>query len=370
MVPMAGVLLVGTLTNVGLTAASRGVQVGDLTIGGVLLVDVALLTVVLAISGGPANPFSVLFLFPVTVGALLLPSLWTWGLVGATAAAYGSLFLVGSPAAHVHDPGAMGRHLAGMFAAYSLTGPLVAVAVMKIRAALDDADRRTSEAHELQAQNEKLAALATLAAGAAHELATPLSTILLVSGELRRRMDGSRDSEDLALIREEVERCREILSHLSADAGSGAGEAPVMVDAETLVRQALVGSRYPPVDVKVEGVEPVSLCVPPRLMTQVIRRLLGNARDASGPDAPIVVRVREDHGSVLLAVEDQGEGMDRETLRRAAEPFFSTKPHGEGRGLGLYFVRSVANHLGGDLSLISTAGQGTVATVRLPLVVA
>jgi two-component system sensor histidine kinase RegB len=89
------------------------------------------------------------------------------------------------------------------------------------------------------------AALATLAAGAAHELATPLGTIAVVAKELERELKDATAAADARLIREEVDRCKEILSQLASDAGESAGEAFSATSLRTLLDMALetVGER-------------------------------------------------------------------------------------------------------------------------------
>ena len=330
----------------------------------VLALDIALLTVVLGTWGGTRNPFSVLYLFPVTMGALMVSTTWTWILLAASAGAYGSLFLLDGADPHMHhDPAAMQAHLVGMFAAYAVTGPLITVAVTRIRAALSEADRKEASALLLQSRNEKLAALATLAAGAAHELSTPLSTILVVAKEMERRASGERDREDLRLIALEVNQCRETLSHLSADAGAGAGELPSPVDVAELISNAIEGLHAP--QIQVDAPQALKIRVPRRLIQQAIRRLVGNARQATNANDSVLITVRTGD-QLAIEVTDNGSGMSRETLARATEPFFTTRAEGTGRGLGLYFVRSVMHHLGGELTLDSTLGKGTTATLVFP----
>ncbi len=331
----------------------------DRVAGGLNMLDTIALTVILATSGGASNPLVSLYLVPVLVAALLLPGQWVGATYAATGLAYGSLFVL-APGAHMGHAG-MESHLTGMFAVHAATGPVVALALLKARRAAARAEEQERAARTLEARTERLTALATLAAGASHELATPLSTILVVTRELERRTTDAEDLEDLVLVREEVQRCRDILHQLSADAGQGMGETPAPVALRTLLTET--AGADPRVTVSAPDGR---VLLPQRLVGQALRRLLGNARDASSPDGPIALTAQRSAHEVVFTVQDEGTGMDAAVMDRAAEPFFTTKPVGEGSGLGLYFVHSVAHRLGGRLHLSSVPGEGTTARLHLP----
>jgi two-component system sensor histidine kinase RegB len=92
-----------------------------------------------------------------------------------------------------------------------------------------------------------------------------------------------------------------------------------------------------------------------------------NARDASSARGPVVLRVDGGAGHVRFEVQDQGHGMVASVLARVGEPFFTTKPAGRGTGLGVFLARSFAERWSGTLTLQSTEGVGTRATLELPL---
>ncbi len=219
---------------------------------------------------------------------------------------------------------------------------------------------RTAEALELEARTRRVGALATLAAGASHELASPLSTIYLVSGELLRAPCDDRTRADLELVRAEVERCREVLAQLAADAGAGHGEHVDWVEVGGCLVKAVRGRAT------VEVSDSLRSRLPARLVAQVVRRLVGNARDATPDGQAVYVRARAHGGGLMVEVEDGGEGMSAEVRARAIEPFFTTKPQGRGSGLGLFYVSSVVHQLGGELTLDSQPGRGTTVRVWLP----
>jgi two-component system sensor histidine kinase RegB len=354
-----GVLAVGVVTNLGLSLYR-----GDRWVGALLALDIGLLSVLLGVSGGDANPFVLMYLFPVVLAALFVRPAVTWGVFALAVAAYASLFWLAPSDLDHHDESAMRHHLVGMFVAYVLSAGLVTFAVHQVLTAKAAASQRLAHARTIEERTRRLASLATLAAGAAHELGSPLSTILVVARELERELVSPRHQSDLALLRAEVLRCQDIVALLSADVGSGIGEGSRPVVVRELLARAAEGTHAP--GLVLESSDEV-VCVPVELLAQVLRRLIGNARDASAPDSEISVRGRVERGELQLIVADRGCGMTPEVLDRATEPFFTTKETAGHRGLGLYFVHSVIEQLAGTVVLSSEPGRGTLVTVSLPL---
>jgi two-component system sensor histidine kinase RegB len=225
----------------------------------------------------------------------------------------------------------------------------------------------------LAARQERLASLATLAAGAAHELSTPLSTIAVIAKELehavaRLTVPGGV-AEDVRLVRAEVERCRAILARMSADAGEAMGEAFVRSPSAELVDRALSGLETGPairavVDERVRG---LALSVPPRALGQALHGVLKNAQDASPPHAVVSLAVARVGDRVEFTVRDDGPGMPPEVLARVGEPFFTTKATGKGMGLGVFLARTVVERLGGAVTFETAERRGTTARIGVPL---
>lgn len=360
---LLGLLGVGVASNLALRRW-LGAPGSDLPALAVLGFDLLGLTLLLAASGGAHNPFAFLYLLLVAFGALVLPVRAALGLAVAGAGAYASLFLIEPP--HLHDPGAMQDHLFGMWVAYGVSAAVMVVAVARLRGALTAAEARAAADRAARERADRLASLATLAAGAAHELASPLGTIAVVATELGRVADeGVR--ADAALLTRSVDRCRAVLQQLAVDSGAGFGELPRPMRVAELVEAALAGCAVRHrVEVGLGEAGDARVTVPPGLLAQAVRRLIQNAVQASPDDAPVRLVVRAGDG-VDLAVIDAGAGMAPEVLARAGEPFFTTRETGQGMGLGLFFARTVTEHAGGRLELTSSPGGGTTARLWLPL---
>ena len=365
---LAAVFALSMASNLALSWwVSRADEVPPQVLGVVLALDVLLLTATLHLSGGPSNPFSFLYLVQIVLAVVMAGPRYAW-LVTLLAAVGSALLFVPEPS----DPHFehMKPHLYGMWVAFGLTAAFIVYFVSRIRHALSARELELAEARERAEKAGRLASLATLAAGAAHELSTPLSTIALVATELERTLSAdkpeSEEAADAGLIRQEVARCRDILAHLAVDAGTSVGEHLEALSVASLCDQALDPFRDR-VDLRLPDGEQPRLRVPPRTAVQCLRGLLKNGLQAGPPSGRVALTVTVREGTCVLAVRDDGAGMGPEALARAGEPFFTTKPPGQGMGLGLFLARAVFEQSGGHLRLASAPGQGTTATVELPL---
>jgi two-component system sensor histidine kinase RegB len=376
-VPLVAVGVVWGLevaSNVALTLwVRRHRTVRATTVAGVMALDTLLLTVLLALSGGPSNPFSVLYLVDVALGAVVLTPALTWALLGLVLGCFGSLFLPAPWSAReaLGHAELMQLHLRGMWVAFALAGGVLVAFVLRVRRALADREAELDRARERAGRRDRLASLATLAAGTAHALGSPLSTIAVAAHELERRLAALPEAaEDARLIREQVSRCREALARMSSEAGQSPGEALHPRPVSLLLEEALEGlEQADRVQVEVQdGVRQATAALPVRAVGQSVQALVRNALQASPAGVPVLLRLGLDGDRLQVEVEDRGAGMAPEVLARAGEPFFSTRGSGQGLGLGLFVARSLAEQLGGDLSLVSSPTRGTRARLTVPLV--
>ncbi len=232
---MWGLLTVGAVSNLWLSLGSVEV------LGGFLVLDVALLTGVLYLSGGPTNPFSIIYVVYVAMSAVMLSGVWTWTIAALSMVSFAGLFYVHIPASDLGEHGHgenFQTHLYGMFVAFTLATLLIAYFVSRLSDALKERERALAEAQERTHRWGRLASIATLAAGAAHELGTPLGTIAIAAKEVRRRAEGVPGAEalieDADLIREELERCRTVLDRMALTGGEHVGEPSRELDVEEL----------------------------------------------------------------------------------------------------------------------------------------
>ncbi len=345
----------------------------------VMVLDAALLTLLLDLTGGASNPYSTLYLVNVALAAVLLPGRWSWVLMSVTLLGFASLFAhdwMAGASHHVRfgmsPEKLLAAHVRASWVALALAAVFIVYFVRRVALALAEREAELQQARALADRREKLASLATLAAGAAHELSTPLSTITVVARELQRTLTANASDEvtrDLRLIREQVARCREILDRMAGHAGEHVGEPLRSQTVADWVAAALDGLEGGDrvVQERSPGIEAATLVGPPRALADALRGLLRNALQATDGDAPVTLRLDATAGGLVqAAVLDRGRGMPPEVLARVGEPFFTTKGPGEGMGLGLFLTRALAEQLGGQLHITSSPEHGTEARLELP----
>jgi two-component system sensor histidine kinase RegB len=373
LVPLVTLLAALAVTNAALAFQLRRPAPRRSVLVGALLLDMGLLTGILYLVGGPINPFGIVYLVGITVAAVSLGYRWAIALGVLSNVAYGFTFWYHRPLEFVDSSGGsavMTLHLSGMWVAFAAATGLIAYFVGRVSEALAQRERELTEARASVAKSERVAALFALGAGAAHELATPLSTIRTAAGELERAMarrpESTKDADYIAIIRGELDRCAQVLDQLSgrASSTSNAESHVLLLRVVDDLRYRLGESLAQRLDVSVPSDTKV-LDVPAEPLRQVLIALLRNAFDASQPHQRVTMRLDQTNG-LRVEVIDRGRGMSESEVARAGEPFFTTKPAGAGLGLGLFLVRAFADQMGGTMQLQSTPGVGTSVILELP----
>ncbi len=226
---------------------------------------------------------------------------------------------------------------------------------------------------------ERLASLGTLAAGVAHEINNPLAIIKESAGWIKQILKKEELAEiprrhdlDMALnkIEKGVERAKRITLQLLGFARKS-DSVLAEVNLKQLADEAVQLVKREAADKGIEIVQEMDILEntiwsDPYQLRQVMLNLLTNAIHATGSGGNITIRLEPIAEAVALTVQDTGQGIPKENLERIFEPFFSTKPPGEGTGLGLFVARGIVEKLGGKIEVESQLGRGTSFCIRLP----
>jgi signal transduction histidine kinase len=228
------------------------------------------------------------------------------------------------------------------------------------------------ERERLLARADKMATLAALSSGIAHEVATPLGTIMArIEQVLPANEHDPKASAALRVALEQVDRIQTIIRGVL---GLARGEMPPLIPArpEAIARAAIALSKHrfaeAGIDIELAVQSDLSSvgCDPP-MLEQALTNLLLNACDASTHGQVVRLTVEVDGATLRFVVSDEGEGVSVQTAARAQEPFFTTKPEGRGNGLGLAITREIVSHHGGQLRLEPRHPErGTRAIIELP----
>jgi two-component system sensor histidine kinase RegB len=356
------------LSNVVLAAFSgRFDELGPRTLGLVLVADALQLTLLLALTGGPRNPFVVLYLVEVLVAVLALDARRVAAIALASVAGFSSLFLLARPVVGLSP--AVER--SGMWVALAVAVVILAYLGGRLTARLREQEEALARNQRLAARAERLASLSALAAGAAHELGTPLGTIAIAASELPHlvREDPEEALDAVQVVCDQVDRCRTILARMAGRAGAASGEVPEDISVAAVL--AMACHELPPQDrarVRLEGDVESKVRCPTQSLAQVLSGLVANGLQASPAGRSVVVRVDSAASArnIRLSVRDQGHGIPASLLPRLGEPFLTTKPPGQGMGLGLFLAQSFAELCAGKLEISSVEGTGTEVTLTLP----
>lgn len=336
---------------------------------GELMAHVAIDTIVLGwllyLTGGATNPFAALLLMPITLVATALNPRHVIAVALMSLGTYLVLLRWNQPL----PPMGANLHVLGMAMSFLISAALLGWFISRLALVLRDNQTLAQRIRERALRDEGFLAIATQAAGAAHELNTPLSTMRTLVTELRREHRNGDLAEDLALLDRQIERCRDSLRELVAVGKAQLDQAGERTSVADFVHSC--GDRLqllrPEILYKVELPEDAAgwIVEVPAGLRHAVLNLMNNAADASlanGSEA-VDVAVTREGAQLVLRVRDRGRGVARtDLLGRLFESSKST-----GLGMGLALADATAERLGGELLISAAEGGGTETRLSLPL---
>lgn len=378
-IPCLTVITLSALLNLALQIAFNPMQRLEPRYAAALLaINIIELAALLFLTGGLQNPFSFLFLAPVLISATALPSRLTMALGGLAVACASVLVFFYLPLPwDPEDPLVLPPiYLLGVWlsivVAIGVTG-LYAFQVTEEARELADALAATEL---VLAREQHLTQLDGLAAAAAHELGTPLSTIVLISRELERALhDDAQVSPDIKMLREQAQRCRDILSKITQLSSTGAPFDRMKLS--TLIEEIVAPHREFGVEIKVRiavaaSKEPVGTRNPAILYG--VGNILENALDFARSAVEVNAWWNDD--SVEIVISDDGPGFAPDIIKRIGEPYLSRRRSGgdeatgehSGLGLGVFIARTLLGRTGAKISFTNRTfpDHGAVVSIVWP----
>ena len=373
LLPVATVLALLALINVLIHVRLRiRWPVTEIEIFGNLIVDVAALTTLLYFAGGSTNPLVSLYLFPLMVAATILSARYNWAMAVITVGCYSLLLFWYVPLSQHHQHGEgvndFTLHVLGMWAIFVIITGFISHFVASMAHSLRERDHMLALTREETLRNERIVALGTLAAGAAHELGTPLASMALLSDDMARRYAGQPGlSEDVDDLQAQIANCKTIISTLVDSAGVARGESGQAQAADRFLDDVLAKwllmRPTETVDYRWSGARPALPIVTEATLSQAVINLLNNAADASPGQVEVLGRCEGDR--VIIEINDRGPGLSPEVAQRAGEAFFSTKSPG-GMGIGMFLANATIERFGGTVRIFNRKSGGACTKIELP----
>jgi len=333
-----------------------------------LLLDVIFLTLVLYFTGGSTNPIVSYYLIPLIISAAVLRPAFTWFIAFLSIGFYTLLLFWYQPFALFTMQGhnaMMSAHFIGMWVNFGFSALLISWFVVRMAGTLREQAQAIADSREAGLRNEQIISVASIAAGTAHEMRTPLATMAITVEEIGQ--DHPELGEETAILQQQIERCdavlRELVSTTTEDSRM------VVTKVATLLKNLLEKWSLARPEIKLQTDIPAQVkelsihC--DQSLQHALMSFLNNAADAS-PDY-VALKLRADPHSVLFVVEDHGPGIPTEIADRLGKTYISRK-HG-GLGLGVLLSQASVERMGGEVTLsVGAAGRGTRLVVRFPLV--
>jgi len=368
-----------------------------------ITIDVFSIAALLYLTGGASNPIIWVFLLPVIITAIMLPASYAWYMVILTTSIYTILITYNIPLPsvepHMPDPQMLSQgadsyqenyqilmhahamsdqhyfnlHMFGMWFGFVFSAGLVAFFVIELSKTLKDQERNLAEARENALRDERVVALGTLAASAAHDMGTPLATIAIVAHELSQEYPSNNYPDihgKMQIMLQQISRCKQTLSVMSASAGEMRAESGSVMRVIEYIDEVINQWRTHKSATKLSlFVEPDvytdAKIIAERTLTHSIINVLNNAAEATNPERGVELHAHWDRSEITITIQDFGPGLPPELVDFAGkQPVVSKK---RGLGVGLFLTYSTITRLGGRINFSNLTPCGACVKITLPL---
>jgi len=338
-----------------------------------LAFDIAAFTSVLYFTGGSRNPFVSLYLVPVSLAAISLPARYAWSTGALCGAGYTTLLWLNVPLPAVANRfgGVFDLHVAGMWVNFLVAAVLIILLIGYMARQVRQRDQELATAREMSLRDQQIIELGTLAAGTAHELNTPLSTLALLTEELMEIVDDDKQQTQLRVMMEEIGNINTRLNRIAVGVGAGRSEGAYYTSLGRFLEKVVDhwALLHPEIDLARNIQLPAEelQIVAEATIEQAIRNVLDNAAHASSQNdrSHVELSVSCADSELQIRVSDEGIGLDPSIRDEIGFKMVSSKD--DGLGIGLLLSRAALQRFGGGLRLGNRPAGGTEARIRLPL---
>ncbi|MCP3393273.1 ActS/PrrB/RegB family redox-sensitive histidine kinase [Bradyrhizobium sp. CCGB12] len=376
-IPCVSIIALSAALNLALQTAANPMQrLEPVQAAGLLALNIVELAGLLFFTGGLQNPFSFLFLAPVLISATALPARFTFGLGLLAVACASILFFRHLPLPwDSDDPLVLPPiYLVGVWLSIALAIGVTSLYSFQVTEEARKLADALAATELVLTREQHLTQLDGLAAAAAHELGTPLATIFLISRELEKTVKDASIAADLKTLREQTQRCRDILSKITQLSSTGAPFDHMKLS--ELIEEVVAPHRDFGVDIKVRiavaaAAEPVGSRNPAILYG--IGNIVENAVDFARTTVEVNAWWNKD--DIELVISDDGPGIPPDILNRIGEPYLSrrrTQDDGgserRGLGLGVFIARTLLERTGAKVSFTNRTfpEHGAVVQITWP----
>lgn len=365
-------MVIGTLVACNVYVAyilSQHRVVSSDTLAVQLGIDVMALALLCYFTGGVTNPFVSLFLLPLAIAAFVLPIAYIFALGGLTLFLYGSLLLdyVPLPTVPARWQSFININHLALWLNFVISSSLLIGFITYLAHQLRYKQSQLEQQQQSLARQEQVLALGTMAAGTAHELGTPLSTIAVLAHDLQNQV--SQDLRpDMDLLCQQVNRCKQILKEMVQKVEQAQSQQLSLMTPQALITQVLDKFLLlrPSITVihNIEQSDSQFYLASDATLEQAIINLLNNAADAS-PHHVSITLTQSTH-KIQIDIADRGIGLPPEMMALVGQKSLSTKGE-QGMGIGLLLANATLARLGGEIHFVNRVGGGVTASVLLPV---
>jgi len=331
-----------------------------------LLLDIFFLTLVLYFTGGSTNPIVSYYLIPLIISAAVLRPSHTWFIALLSVVLYTVLLFYYQPLDMftMSTHGAMSNaHFLGMWVNFGFSALLISWFVVRMAATLREQSRAIASSREAGLRNEQIISVASIAAGAAHEMRTPLATMAVTVDEIAH--DHPELEDEMAMLGQQIERCDAVLHELVST--SSEDSRLVVTSVGVMLQSVLEKWSLARPEIKLETGIPGQVSELKirydQSLQYALMSFLNNAADAS-PDH-VSLQAEPSQDSILIIIEDRGPGIPAEIADSLGKTYISRKQGG--LGIGVLLSQASVERLGGEVILSGKPGQGTRLVIRLPV---